>query len=65
MREMKIKPSQKIINGFQCWDVVKGKQVLGTYITEAHARAIVVEHKISKYFGSKSHKSELESLTIC
>ena len=62
---MKIKPSNKVVNGITCWDVVKGKKVLGTYITEAHARAMVIEAKISNYYGSKSHKSELESLTIC
>lgn len=62
---MKIKPSQKIIKGIQCWDVVKGKTTLGTYVTKAHAEAAVAEVKINNYVNTKSYKSEIQSLTIC
>ena len=61
---MKIKPSEKIVNGVQCWDILKGKNILKTYITKAYAEAYIAEMGIQKYVNSKSYKKEIQSLTI-
>lgn len=59
---MRVKKSTKVINGKNCFDVVKSKKVIKTFIGQAEAEAYVAEQRIGNYTKSKSYKNDLAFL---
>ena len=51
---MRVKKSNKVINGIKCYDVVNGGKVIKTFISKLKAQAFVVDNKIEKYTNSKA-----------
>lgn len=56
---MRIKKSNKVINGIQCYDVVNGGEVIKTFISKLKAEAYLTDIKIEKYSKSKSYKKDM------
>ena len=56
---MRVKKSNKVINGVQCYDVVNGGKIIKTFISKLKAQAFVVDNKIEKYTNSKAYKKDM------
>ena len=58
-KHMRVKISNKVINGNQCYDVTNRGKIVKTFIDECTAQAYVTEHRIANYTKSKSYVEEM------
>ena len=59
---MRVRKSTKMYKGQNCFEVVKGGNVVKVFITKEHAQAFVTENKITNYTKSKSYKEDMAFL---